>query len=95
MMTLLESEETIITGKLIHKDLCMVLGRQDGWRAVDLGVWTRDLLYHGHQENGLKRMMKETIGFNMKKLVVSKKSNHMDREKFGYIRELGKPASRQ
>ena len=65
-MTLLESEETIITGKLIHKDLCMVLGRQDGWRAVDLGVWTRDLLYHGHQENGLKRMMKETIGFNIR-----------------------------
>ena len=86
MMALLESKLTIVTGKTIHKDLSWVLGKQVGWRAVDLGVWSRDLLYHGHHENGLKRMIQEALGFNMKKLVISKKSEDSDKEKYGYIR---------
>ena len=83
IMELLESERTIVTGKNIHKDLEWVLGKSVGWRAVDLGVWTRDLKFHGHEENGLKRMFQESVGF--KKIKIDK--NHPeDREKFGYIR---------
>ena len=83
MMELLESPRTIVTGKNIHDDLSWILGSQAGWRAVDLGVWTRDLKFHGHEENGLKKMFEETLGF--KKIKIDK--NHPEnREKFGYIR---------
>ena len=68
MMELLESDRTVVTGRGIHGDLAWVLGRENGWRAVDLGAWTRDLPFHGHEENGLKRMFKETLGFDVIKI---------------------------
>ena len=54
MMEGLESRRTIVTGKNIHHDLEWILGRGWGWRAIDMGVWTRDLTFHGHSKNGLK-----------------------------------------
>ena len=83
MMELLESPRTIVTGKNIHHDLCWILGSEAGWRAVDLGVWTRDLKFHGHNNNGLKRMFQESVGF--KEIKISK-DHPEDREMFGYIR---------
>ena len=83
MMELLESDRTVVTGRGIHGDLAWVLGRENGWRAVDLGAWTRDLPFHGHEENGLKRMFKETLGFDVIKIDQKHPKN---REKFGYVR---------
>lgn len=86
MMEFLESELTIVTGKGIHEDLWWILGKSAGWRALDLAVWTRDLKFHGHEENGLKRQIQEAIGFNMK-LLKSMKGQEKDiKERFGYIR---------
>ena len=50
---------------------------------MDLGVWTRDLEYHGHEENGLKRMFEETVGFKQIKIT---KKHPENRDKYGYIR---------
>ena len=82
VMEVLESPKSIILGKNIHKDLMWILGSSVGWRAIDLGVWTRDCPYHGHGENGLKKMFERTLG--IKKLDFKK--NPELREKFGYIR---------
>ena len=78
----LESSKSVVVGKNIHEDLVWILGSPVGWRAIDLGVWTRDCPYHGHGENGLKRMFELTIGFQKTDL----KRNPDQRQKFGYIR---------
>lgn len=56
-------------------------------------MWTRDLSYHGHEENGLKRMIEIACGFDTKKLKIKKGKNlsredWLNKEKFGYIRAM-------
>ena len=81
-MEVLESPKSVVVGKNIHGDLVWILGSREGWRAIDLGVWTRDCPYHGHGENGLKRMFEHTVGFKK----IDLKRNPEQRQKLGYIR---------
>ena len=60
---------------------------------MDLGIWTRDLYFHGHEEYGLKKQIEMATGFDTEKLKLKKKNmdamDKLNREMFGYIRSGG------
>ena len=57
---------------------------------MDLGIWTRDLYFHDHNEYGLKKLIEMSVGFDTKKLKLKRKNmdstDKANREMFGYVR---------
>ena len=57
---------------------------------MDLGIWTRDLYFHDHNEYGLKKLIEMSVGFDTKKLKLKRKNmdstDKVNKEMFGYIR---------
>ena len=88
MMVVLEDDRSIVTGKNIHDDLAYILPNGGfGYNAVDLGVWTRDLQFHEHSNNGLKVLFQKSVGIDTEKLVYSFKKNDVETlKKYGYVR---------
>ena len=88
LMKLLESSSSWPIGKEIHDDLKLVLDSQTGWQAVDLGIITRDLEYHLHEQNGMGMMVLKATGVNIENVKDTRnKKTPLDQKLlFGYIR---------
>ena len=88
IMVVLEDDRSIVTGKNIHEDLAFILPNGGfGFKAVDIGVWTRDLQFHGHSNNGLKVLFQKSLGIDTQKLVFNYKKNDVKTlRKYGYVR---------